>query len=264
MDSIKLVIIGIAAIVVLIIGVAIWPFAVVHPGEKGIVIRAGKINRTLDPGFHVITPLVEGVVIMDIQTQKEQTDATAASSDLQTVKATVAINYNLEEEKVVDLYTRVGVNYSAKVIDPAVQEAVKASTAKYTAEELITKRPQVTEDISSALTEKLAQNDIKISSVSIINFDFSDTFNAAIEAKVTAEQNALAAKNKLAQVEYEKQQRIAQAQGEAEAIKIQASAISAQGGADYVQLKTIEKWNGQGCTSYCGMAASSGLLVTGK
>jgi regulator of protease activity HflC (stomatin/prohibitin superfamily) len=123
--------------------------------------------------------------------------------------------------------------------------AVKASTANYTAEELITKREVVRQTIQDSLTERLKQNYVDVTGVSIVDFNFSPSFNQAIEAKVTAEQNALAAKNKLEQVKYEAEQRVEQAKGEAEAIKIQTQAIQSQGGRDYVNLKAIEKWNGE-------------------
>ena len=92
--------------------------------------------------------------------------------------------------------------------------------------------------------ERLQRDFMVVDEFSIVNFNFSESFNTAIEAKVTAEQNALAAKNKLEQSKYEADQRIATAKGEAEAIKIQAQAIQTQGGAAYINLKAIEKWNG--------------------
>ena len=138
----------------------------------------------------------------------------------------------------------IGKEYRERIIDPALQEAVKSATALYTAEELITKRPEVKDTIKTLLVERLSQEYILVDEFSIVNFDFSPSFNQAIEAKVTAEQNALASKNKLEQVKYEAEQRIATAKGEAEAIRIQADAIQSQGGAEYVNLKAIEKWNG--------------------
>lgn len=132
-----------------------------------------------------------------------------------------------------------------KLIDPALQEAVKSVTAKYTAEQLITKREEVTSAIQVQLRNKLQPSGIEVDGFNVINFDFSTSFNAAIENKVTAEQNALAAKNKLDQVKYEADQRVAEADGEAKAIAIQAAAIQNQGGAAYIQLKALEKWDGK-------------------
>lgn len=234
----------VAAAFILVIVLLVFPFAIINAGERGVVTRVGAFARTMEPGIHWVTPGIESVTRFDVRTQKEQAEASAASRDLQTVNATVAVNYNVDPNKVGDLYVRVGTEYKTRVIDPAVQEVVKASTAKYTAEELITKRAVVTDEIQTALKDRLGANDIQVSSVSIINFNFSESFNQAIEGKVTAQQNALAAQNKLAQVQFEADQRVAQAKGEAEAIKIQAQAINSQGGADYVQLQAIKAWDG--------------------
>lgn len=247
----KMVIGAIIAIVVIILFFLFLPFTIVSPGEKGIVVRLGSVDRILDSGIHFKMPLIESVVKVTVQTQKEQVETDAASQDLQTVRAIVAVNYNVSPDKVEDLYKTIGTEYKSRVIDPAIQEAVKAATAKYTAEQLITQRPIVKEDILSSLKSILSPKDIQISDVSITNFDFSPSFNQAIEAKVTAEQQALQAKNKLDQVKYEKEQTIAKAQGEAEAIRIQAQAITSQGGDNYVKLKELEKWNGSRCTTYC-------------
>ena len=171
--------------------------------------------------------------------------AEAASKDLQNVAAVIALNYNLMPDKVNVLWKEIGSQYKERIIDPAIQEAVKAVTAKYTAEELVTKRSEVRDLIKTTLRERLVKEYVLVSEVSIVNFDFSQSFNQAIESKVTAEQNALAAKNKLEQVKFEKDQRIAQAQGEAEAIRIQAQAITQQGGENYVNLKAVEKWDGK-------------------
>lgn len=247
--STKAIVWSVIGVLVLVLILFLTPFTIIGVGEKGIVINFGKVSRVLDPGIHGLTPFTESVVKMDIQTQKEQTDATAASADLQNVNTSVAINYNVDPSKVVELYSQIGTSYASRVIDPAIQEAVKAATAKYTAEELITKRPAVTEDIKTALTERLTPDFITVTSVSITNFAFSATFNAAIEAKVTAEQNALAAKNKLAQIEYEAQQTVATAKATAESIRLQSDAANNE---KYVRLKQVEvqlalaqKWDGK-------------------
>ena len=220
-------------------------FRVVGAGERGVVLTLGQVSDGVwSEGLHLKLPLVQSVKILDVKTQVESIDATAASKDLQNVTARVALNYHLDSERVNKLWQSLGAEYKIRIIDPAIQEAVKAVTAKYTAEELITKRPLVKDDIKVALAERLNKEFIIVDEFSIVNFDFSTSFNQAIEAKVTAEQNALASKNKLEQVKYEAEQRIAEAKGEAEAIRIQAQAIQNQGGAEYVNLKAIEKWNG--------------------
>lgn len=235
-------VIGFVAFIVLLI---INPFVTVSAGERGVVLNWGAVSgEVLNEGIHWVTPIKQSVQKLDVRVQKEQAGVGAASKDLQTVTAEVALNYHLQEDKVNLIWQKIGKDYKERVIDPAIQEAVKAVTAKFTAEELITKREQVKEETKLALRARLAEDFITVDELSIVNFEFSNSFNDAIEAKVTAEQNALASKNQLEQVKYEAEQRIVQARGEAEAIKIQAQAIQNQGGAEYVRLKAIEKWNG--------------------
>lgn len=216
----------------------------VDAGERGVRTRLGSVRGVIENGFYMKLPFIEHVKKINVQIQKEQAEAQAASSDLQTVNATVALNYNVIPENAADLYLRIGTDYKTRIIDPAIQEAVKAATAKHTAEELITKRELVRDEMKEALTVRLATDFIKVSEVSIVNFDFSPSFNQAIEAKVTAEQNALASKNKLEQVKYEAEQQVVTAQATAESQRIQSASLAAQGGEDYVNLKAIEKWNG--------------------
>ena len=236
-------IIGHVALAILALILIFGSFGTIGAGEKGVLLQFGAVQeKVFDEGLFFKVPFVQKVRHLDVKIQKEQVEVSAASKDLQTVSSVIALNYHLDENKVAELWQKVGKNYKARIIDPAIQEALKASTAKYTAEELITKRPEVRDDAKAILSERLAKEFIIVDELSIVNFDFSSSFNSAIEAKVTAEQNALAAKNKLEQVKFEAEQRISQAKGEAEAIRIQAEAITQQGGKDYVNLKWIEAW----------------------
>jgi prohibitin 2 len=236
-------------IVFAVIGVVILIDAwyTIGAGERGIVLTLGKPTQvSFEPGFHLKIPLVQSVIKMNVQTQKYNAEkSSAASKDLQTVTTDIAVNYHILPANVVTIYTNIGRNYQDIIIQPAVQEVVKSTTAKYNAEELITERPIVKDEIDRALRERLAQYNIIVDAISITNFDFSPEFNAAIEQKVTTQQNALAAQNKLAQVEFEAQQRIAQADGEAKAIQIQTDALNRIGGQNYLTLQWISKWNGQ-------------------
>lgn len=232
------------SIVFLIVILALTPFAVINSGNRGVVTQFGEVQDEILPeGFHWISPTAS-VTEMSVQTERWEATASAASKDLQSVTTQIVVNGHLDSSFVNKLYQQIGTDYEIKVVAPAIQEAVKAATAQFTAEELITKRSEVGSIIQATLTERLAKNWINVETVSIVDFAFSPAFNDAVEAKVTAEQNALAAENKLKQVEFEAQQRIAEAQGEAEAIRIQAEAITSQGGAEYVKLQWIEKWNG--------------------
>lgn len=229
-------------------------FYTVGAGERGIVLTWGNPSmNAMGPGLHMKIPFAQHVVKMDVQTQKYDADASAASSDLQIVSTKIAVNYHLTPESVPALYKDIGVTYREKVIQPAVQEVVKACTAKSTAEQLITQRANVKECIDVALKERLLDKGINMETTSITNFDFSAQFNSAIEAKVTAEQEALTQKNKLAQKEYEAQQAVAIAKGQADATVLNAEAeakkielIQAQLAAspNYVELIKAQKWSG--------------------
>lgn len=239
---IKLGIIGI----ILIIIIFNLPFLFVPVGYRGIGIRLGNTTGSIyQQGINFRVPFIEGSKNVEIRTQKETIKASAASKDLQSVDTEVALNYSLDPNKLVGLYQTVGMDFKERIIAPVLQEAVKAVTAKYTAEELITKRNQVSSDIKSMLADKLSPRGIIAEDFNIVNFNFSEGFDKAIEAKVKAEQDALASKNTLEKSKYEAEQVIATAKGQAEAIRIQAEAINSQGGADYVQLQAINKWNGQ-------------------
>lgn len=242
----KFIVGGVVVVVAIGLLLLLNPFTTIDPGEGAVVKGLQGISRTLGQGTHLKQPLFEDVIIYDLQVQKDETTATAASADLQTVNAVIAVNYQLDPASLADTYARIGTAdvIKPKVIDPAVQEVVKAATAKYKADELITKRPQVTDDIQVALAERLRPYNIIVQNVSVTNFDFSESFNAAIEKKVTAEQDALAAKNKLEQVKYESEQTVVAAQGVAEAQRIKASALQSQGGEALVRLTLAEKWDG--------------------
>ena len=234
-------------VLIIIAGVLLnnLPILFVPVGYRGVKLRFGNTTGEIyQQGMNFRIPFIEQSKEIEIRTQKESVKAISASKDLQSVEAEVALNFSVDPKKIVDLYQTVGEEFKERIIAPVLQEAIKAVTAKYTAEELITKRGQVSNDIRAMLTEKLSPRGIMAEDFNIVNFNFSDSFNEAIERKVTAEQNALASKNKLEQTKYEAEQRIATAKGEAEAIRIQSEAIQSQGGANYVQLQAIKQWNG--------------------
>jgi regulator of protease activity HflC (stomatin/prohibitin superfamily) len=235
---------------ILIVLIVLFPLTIIGAGERAVVTRLGKINRTLDPGMHWFIPLAERVNTYSVRTKTEAVVSKSASQDLQEVTAEVTLNYNVNPLLVESMYVAVKSEYVAVIISPTMQEAVKAATAKFTAEQLITKRAEVTtqifETVKKGLLERSGGKELLIpTSIAITNFEFSPTFNDSIENKVKAEQDALTAKNKLEQIKYEAQQTIATAQAQAESIKIQAQAINSQGGADYVQLQAINKWDGK-------------------
>jgi len=237
---IKYVAFGIAVLLLIVLG---NPLGTVGAGERGILLRFNAVTGTIyDEGLFFRWPLIERVIKVDIKIQKEQADATAASKDLQTVHSDVAVNFHIGPDRVASIYQEVGIDYKIRLIDPTLQEAVKAITAKFTAEELITRREAVRDDIKALLKEKLEPRGILVDEFNIVDFGFSASFNSAIEAKVTAEQQALAAKNKLEQIKFEADQRIAEARGKAEAIRVESEALRSN--PQILDLRALEKWDG--------------------
>lgn len=241
--------IGIIILVILFLLPIVNPFVIVEAGKRGVVKNFGAVSkRVLDEGLHFRIPIVQQVVMMDVRVQKTQTDAEAASQDLQETNSTIALNYHILPEKAWRVYQSIGTEFKERIIDPIVQESVKAVTARYTAVQLITKRDEVGREIKVILKQKLLPYDIIVDEFSIINFKFSQQFVNAIEAKQTAEQLALKAQRDLERIKIEAEQKIAAARAEAEALRLQKENISS----DLIKLrqieaslKAIEKWDGR-------------------
>jgi len=219
------------------------PFVIVGAGERGVVFNQlhGVQDKILGEGFSFIIPVIERVVKMDVRIRKSDTRSTGASKDLQTVATEIVLNYHLFPDKVNVVYQEIGLEYEKRIIDPSIQEVVKAVTAKFTAEELITKRELVKEDIKQTLQTRLLASNIALDELSITDFQFSKGFNEAIESKQTAEQFAMKAQRDLERIKIEGQQKIVQAKAEAESQRIQKETISPI----ILQLRAIEKWDGK-------------------
>lgn len=238
----KIVLIGIAAVIALIVVTS--AFTVVGAGNTGVVVTLGAVSdKVLSEGLHVKAPFVQQVVQINNRTQKIETDGSASSKDLQVITYLVAVNYRVDHKSSASLFKNIGTNYETVIITPAIQESIKAVTARYTAEELITRRQEVSTEIKDALSEKIGEYGIAVEIFNIINFDFSQEFNAAVEAKQTAQQNALKAEQDLARIEIEAKQQVTQAEAEAKSIKLIQDALSAS--PDYVEYIKWNKWDGK-------------------
>ncbi|MBU4031134.1 prohibitin family protein [Patescibacteria group bacterium] len=228
-------------------------FGTIGAGERGVLLQFGAVkDKVFGEGLYIKIPFVQQVVTMDVKLQKDEIPASASSKDLQIVTSKIALNYHLDPASVNKIWQQVGKNYNARIIAPSIQEAVKAETAKFTAEELITKREVVKEQIKANLAERLLENFIIVDEFNIIDFSFSAAFNDAIEAKVTAEQLKLKAERDLERIKIEADQKIAEAEGKAIAIRIEAQALLQN--AKVVELRWIEKWNGE-VPQYWGQAS---------
>lgn len=241
----KVIVFGASAVVVLALTFLFSPFVIVNAGHRGVVLNLGKVSDSvLGEGIHWRTPFVQSVKELPVRIVKLEVTAPAYSKDTQVVDTIIALNYHLVPDSVNVLYREIGTDWEEVIIQPAIQESVKTAIARYTAQELTDLRPQVTAEIKALITERLSTKYMSVDEFSVNDFAFSDDYERAVERKQVAKQDALTAEAKLEQVEFEAQQKIESSRAEAEAIRIQAQAITQQGGEDYVNLKAIEKWNG--------------------
>lgn len=213
---------------------AVWLFFAstisIGTGEIAVMTRFGHVTgQELGEGFHLKNPL-DRANTYDIKVLKEETKADAASKDLQDVHSTLVINYRLEAGKVSEIHKTIGVLYKEKLVDPAIQEVFKASSAKYDAIQLITDRQAIKGDAFKLLVERLSRYGIIIQDLSITNFSFSPDFSKAIEQKQVAAQNAERAKFNLEQ-----------ARLDAQSQEVQKASLSGL----LLQKQAIEKWDGK-------------------
>ncbi|NLT08077.1 MAG: prohibitin family protein [Ruminococcus sp.] len=249
--GLKWIIAGVAALFI-----AANSFTIVPAGNTGVVLTMGEVNsKPLSEGFHLKIPFVQRVENMSNQIQVYETPASAVSSDLQTVNSNIAVNYSLTSDKSPEMYRKVGIGYQNVLIAPAVQECMKSATSHYTAEELITKRQEVSDTVKTNLDARLSEYGIYIEKFNIVNFDFSEEFNNAIESKQVAEQNLLktqteqrqtevvaetSAKNKIVAAQAEADAILAKAQAQADANKLLEESLSDK----VIAYEQIQKWDG--------------------
>jgi regulator of protease activity HflC (stomatin/prohibitin superfamily) len=262
-----------ALIIVALVGLAVLSQVTVQvpSGNRGVLLTFGKVEDTILPeGLSFKMPFTQSVVFMNVQIQKAESVEATVTKDLQEVSTTVVVNFRLDSTRVNEIYKDLREDYVSRVIEPNIEESLKATTAFFRAEELITKRAEVKSTFDEILDERLSKFNIDVVTVSLTDFQFSKTFSDAIEAKVVAEQDALQAKNKLEQIRYEAQQliiqaeaqknaTIARAQGDALANVIEANGtaeairrITEQMTDEYALYLWLNQWDGKLPVVYTG------------
>ena len=225
---------SIIGVVLIVASIIAGVFTTVPAGHRGVVIRFSAVTGSiLDEGLQTKLPFIDSVVKMSVQTQKYEADSLAVTNDLQDVSTTIALNWHLDPGMAAEVYRTLGLEFIDRIAAPAIQETIKQVTAKFNAEDLILRRDEVKAAITESLSNRLLERGIITETVSITNFQFSETFTAAIEAKVAAEQAVLEATNKLERVKVEAQQAQAAAKGEAD-----ARIAKAIGEAEYIRVVT--------------------------
>src|SRR5918999_2333019 len=240
-SSIRIVIPVIIGFIILVVVLAA-SVKIVEAGHRGVLLQFGAVDTSasLNEGIHFVVPFRDNVVPLEVRTQKIEENAASASGDLQDVSTQVALNYHVDPSTAPTLFQQLGFDYASRVVSPAIQESVKQVTARYNAENLITNRETVKAEIETQIEQRLGPYGIDVETISITEFQFSEQFRRAVEAKVEAEQRALQATNDLRRIEIEAQQ--AEAIGEqqsniarAEGVR-QAAVLQAQGEAEAIQI----------------------------
>lgn len=217
-------------------------FTVVQAGHSGVVVNLGKVSDSvLEEGVHFKIPFVSEIVQVDNRVMKTEVESNAASKDLQTISSKVSINYRVNRSSSADIYKNVGSDFTNVIVNPAIQECVKSVAAKYTAEQLITNRAAVSTEMEDAISQKINPYGLSIEVFNIVNFDFSEEFNKAIEAKQTAQQEALKAEQDLARIKVEAEQTVEKAKAEAEAYKLKNDQLTEK----IIMMEFVDKWDGK-------------------
>lgn len=256
METKSKVIIGVIC-VALIIGLIIFfaSTAIVPTGHIGVVTLYSKVqDKYLDAGFHIVKPFVEDVHSIDIRTQKYQGTVEGSAKDLQIVNVTMSINYQIKPEKASELYAKVGKNYNDTILNPALQSGLKAAIAKFTAEEMITKRSEVANAITEELNSRLEEYFL-ITAVNLENIGFTDEFNKAVEAKTTNQQKAEAEKAQLEIIKVQNEQKINTAEAEAKVRELQSQSVTEKSLEQLrleIQRELVNKWDGHYPTTMLG------------
>src|SRR5215217_1492644 len=241
--------------IIIISIIAVSSVRVVDAGNRGILVQFGNVDTdvSLDEGLHFVVPFRDNVVQIEVRTQKIVESATSASKDLQDVSTQVALNYHVNPDRAQVLYQQLGPDYSNRVIIPAIQESVKQVTARFNAEELITNRETVKNQIEEQIKARLAPYNVVVDALSITEFAFSPQFTRAVEAKnelrriqIEAQQNEAQAigeqKANIARAEGIKQSNVLQAEGEAQAITIIDQQL--RNNPTYLEWLKATKWDG--------------------
>ena len=245
---------GIIIFILLIVGIA--SITTVPTGFVGVKTRFGKVqDDVIQEGLNTKAPFIEKIVKIDCRTQKVELESATATKDLQEVTFKIAVNFNINKETANELYRTTGTNYQDIVVNPAILESIKAVTAQYTAEELITKRSEVSNKMQDTLKEKIENKGFNVVDFNIIDLDFSVEYNQAIENKQVAEQQAKQAQYELEKAKVENEKKVENAKAEAEVMRQQNAQISE----NTLRLKELEvqqslinKWNGQLPTTSLG------------
>lgn len=269
-NGIRLIAGAVVAVLLLIALFILWPFASVPAGYVGVMTTFGAPSpTTYEPGIHFRMPLSQSMHNVYIGVYKAESDVGGSSKDLQQVDMKVSVNFNILPTSAVGIYSNLGGDPWTQVMDPAVHDIAKAVAARYEATDLIQKRDQVSQEMREALLSRFKNIGVNVSAVNIVDFTFSKQFNDAIEAKITAQQNALRVENEITQTKWEAQKRVVEseaalkvAENTAKANELMGKSLEASPA--LIEKLKVEKWDGHYPTYMMGGAMPMIQIGSGK
>lgn len=232
-------------VTLLIVFIAFFnPLAIVGVGERGVKVTLGKVSPTsYTEGVHFVTPFISHIKNMNVKTQKNYVETSVYTKDIQQAQITYVLNYNLQPENAHKMYREVGMNYSDTVLTPVVEGTIKDVIGKWNAQDLVANREKATKEILEKLQDHLTPKYINVTDFQMTAITYSGVFEKAIESKVTAEQEALRAKNKTVQIQEEAKQKLISAEAEAKSMSIRANALTKNKA--LVEYEAVQKWDGK-------------------
>ncbi len=227
-----------------ILVVAINPVAIVGVGERGVKVTLGQVSpQSFTEGIHLVTPFISKIVNMDVKTQKNTYTTSVYTKDIQQAQISYVTNYNLQPQNAHKMYREVGSDYINVILIPVLEGTIKDVIGKWNAQDLVANREKATNEILEKLKSQLTERYIDVTDFQMVEIKYSDVFEKAIESKVTAEQEALKAKNKTVQVQEEARQKLISAEAEAKSMAIRANALTQNKA--LVQYEAVQKWDGK-------------------
>lgn len=233
-----------AVISVILGAIGLLGFEIVDTGYRGVKVVYGKVHpESLEEGIYFYNPFTTSIYEINVQTEKYDSETEAYTKDVQQAKLHIVVNYNLEKTKAHEILENVGRDWEDKLVPQAVNASAKTVTGRWDAVDLIANRAQAQEQLQQTLEQALGQRDVHITRVEIADIKYSPEFEKAVEAKVTAIQNAEQEKNKTVQIQEQSKQKVISAQAEAQSMKIRSEALSQN--KSLVEYEAVQKWDGK-------------------
>jgi regulator of protease activity HflC (stomatin/prohibitin superfamily) len=216
----------------------------VDTGHRGIRTTFGEVQgEPLAEGLYWYNPFTSHIVELSVREEKIEGKTACFTRDTQTVTVAYVLTYYPDPTKIHELYKQFGEGWEEKILTPAILGSLKDVVGQYIADDLVGKREAVKSAVYEELKTALAARSVTITRLDLVNLDFDNAYEQAVEAKVVAIQKSAEAKNKTVQVEEQAKQKVISAKAEAESMQIRSQALQQNKG--LVEYEAVQKWDGK-------------------